>query len=86
MVACDARRYGGLLLAAVGLSLALSDDLRLVFSLVCFLVLDRKVGAGTGLGAGCQLISRYLAEWLVVDGRVLVLVGGNVAGVPLLQS
>lgn len=48
------RRYGGLLLAALGLSLALGDELRLAFALAVFLILDRKVGhlAKAGSRAG----------------------------------
>lgn len=45
--------YGGLVLAALGLSLATADELRLLISLAFLLVLDKKVGgAAWGQGAG----------------------------------
>ena len=41
---CRHPMYGGLLMASAGLSVALGDELRMLATLLVFLVLDRKVG------------------------------------------
>ena len=54
---CRHPMYGGLLMASAGLSVALGDELRMLATLLVFLVLDRKVGGGCGRkvgGSGAQ--------------------------------
>lgn len=63
------RRYGGLLLAAGGLSLASGDELRLLLSAVAFFVLDRKASVEEA-----ALVDRFGADYAELQRKTKKLI------------